>query len=95
MDSYPSDGVTTAAFSHPFAEDYVQDYQDQSTMSWPTTSYPTTALSFNVGDLEPAPLGNPPQQSSGPSEDRLSDSSFQCRVCDEVFPKQYKLTLVS
>jgi hypothetical protein len=95
MDSYQSDGTNTAAFSHQFEDEHVQNYGDQNTMSWPTTSFPASALSFNTGDLEPAPLENPPQQSLEASEDGVSDSNFQCRTCFKVFPQQYKLTLVS
>ncbi|PMD17210.1 hypothetical protein NA56DRAFT_752560 [Hyaloscypha hepaticicola] len=92
MDSYQSNGAATPVFSHSFDDEQFQNYQGQTTLSWPTTSFPTTASSSNVGNLEPAPLQDPLQQSSGPSEDRLSDSNFQCTTCFKVFPKQHKLT---
>jgi hypothetical protein len=95
MDPYQSNGVATAAVSHSYDDDHLQNDQGQNTTSWQTTYFPTTALSSDVGNFEPAPLDDPRQQSSGPSEDRLPDSSFQCKTCFEFFSKQHKLTLVS
>jgi len=95
MDPYQSNGAATAAFSHSFDDEHLQYDQGQNTTSWQTNSFPATTLSSDVGNLEPAPLEDPRQQSSGPSEDRLSDSTFQCKTCFEFFPKQHKLKLVS
>jgi hypothetical protein len=66
-------------------------------MSWPTTSSPPTALSFDVGNLEPSPIQSTPQQSSATCEDKLSSANFRCEYeyCSQVFSKQYELTLVS
>jgi hypothetical protein len=95
MDPYQSNGAATATFSHSFDDEHLQYDQGQNTTSWQTTSFPTTALSSDAGNLEPAPLEDAPQQSSGPSDDRRSDSKYQCEICFDDFPKKHKLTLVS
>jgi hypothetical protein len=95
MDPYQSHGVAATAFSHSFNDEHLQNDQGQNATSWQTNYFAATALSSDVGNLEPAPLEDTPQQSSGPSEDRLSDSNFQCSFCDEFFPRQHNLTLVS
>jgi hypothetical protein len=94
MNSYQSSAVTTNHLDS-FGDGHVQNYQDQNTMSWPTTSSPPTAFGFDVGNLEPGPIQTTPQQSSATSEDKLSSVDFQCEYCSQVFPKQYELTLVS
>jgi hypothetical protein len=94
MNSYQSSAVTANHLSS-FGDHHVQNYQDQNTMSWPTTSSPPIALSFDVGNLEPSPIQTTPQQSSATCEDKLSSASFQCTYCLQEFPKQYELTLVS
>jgi hypothetical protein len=95
MNSYQSSAVTTSHLNS-FGDDHAQNYQDQNTMSWPTSSSsPTTVLSFDVGNLEPSPIQSTPQQSSAKCEDKLSSANFQCEYCSQVFSKQYELTLVS
>jgi hypothetical protein len=94
MNSYQSSAVTTNHLNS-FGDDHVQNYQDQNTMSWPTTSSPPTGVGFDVGNLEPSPIQSTPQQSSATCEDKLSNAKFQCEYCSQVFSKQYELTLVS
>jgi hypothetical protein len=94
MNSYQSIAVTTDHLNS-FGDDHVQNYQDQNTMLWPTTSSPPTALSFDVGNVEPSSIQSTPQQSSATGEDELSSAKFQCEYCSQVFSKQYELTLVS
>jgi hypothetical protein len=62
-------------------------------MSSPTTSSPQTALSFDVGNLEPSPIQIAPQQNSAASEEGPSSASFHCGYCSQAFSKQYELTL--
>jgi len=92
MNSEQISGATTTHLNHPFGNDHTENYQDQNTMSWPRTSFPPTAFNYNVGNPEPSPLESPPQQSSGPSEDRLSSSNLQCEYCPQVFQRQFELT---
>jgi hypothetical protein len=94
MNSYQSIAATTDHLNS-FGDDHVQNYQDQNTMPWPTTSSQSTALSFDVGNLEPSSIQSAPQQSSVTPEDKLSSAKFQCKYCFQEFSKQYELTLVS
>jgi hypothetical protein len=88
MNSYQSNPGPGAYVDQSFGGSHGQNFQDQNTMSYPFSSTPSTALSYDVGD--PGPLENTPQQ-----EDRLSSADFPCEYCEREFSKQYELTLVS
>jgi len=85
MNSYQSNPGPGAYVDQSFGGSHDQNFQDQNTMSYPFSSTPSTALSYDVGD--PGPLENTPQQ-----EDRLSSADFPCEYCERGFSKQYELT---
>lgn len=87
--------MAAANLDHSFGGSYDQDFQDQTTTSYPFSASPSTALSFDVGSVDPGSLENTPQQDSGTFTDRLSSTDFPCKDCSRVFSKQYELTLVS
>ena len=88
MNSYQSNPGTGAYVDQPFGGSYDQQFQDQTTMSYPFSSAPSTASGYDFGD--PDPIENTPQQ-----EHRVSSADFRCGYCERAFSKQYELTLVS
>jgi len=91
MNSYQSGSAATAGLDHTFGGENVQNFQDQSTTSWPSSSSPPMALSFDVEAPQFGSFGNALQQGLGPVGDRLPSASFLCEYCPREFSKQFEL----
>jgi len=88
MNPYQSSQGPGAYVDQSFGGSHDQNFHDQNTMSYPSSSTPPTAFSYDIRD--PSTLEETSQQ-----EHRVSSADFRCEQCERTFSKQFELTLVS